>query len=120
MTILRRLLQSCQQHCWRLPSLRAAASISVALLKLPNRIEQKRAELFCIGLGRPFVRGTCKMQGAIRNAMFVDDRRPQADLARDEFIDHLRITVDRQSVVSGKSVSVRVDLGCRCTIKKKK
>src|SRR3546814_13431544 len=30
------------------------------------------------------------------------------------------VAVDRKSVVSGKSVSVRVDLGGRCSIKKKK
>src|SRR3546814_15989099 len=30
-----------------------------------------------------------------------------------------RIALDRKSVVSGKSVSVRVDLGCRRIIKKK-
>src|SRR3546814_15605038 len=50
----------------------------------------------------------------------LDLRGDEADLARADLGPFLALRRDRKSVVSGKSVSVRVDLGGRRSIKKKK
>src|SRR3546814_19077101 len=58
----------------------------------------------------------------LKHAGLLGDASPQKGVAAGMFNTHGKVatTVDRKSVVWGKSVSVRVDLGGRRIIKKKK
>src|SRR3546814_13399755 len=68
--------------------------------------------------GEPFWRATAAldMEPMAREAGFVDVRGYHPQPGRDPYVIYGR---DRKSVVTGKSVSVRVDLGGRRTINKK-
>src|SRR3546814_12948517 len=86
---------------------------------------QGAAEQFLVILRRQALPGTADIDVAGRQdgARLQRPRRHQA-LAEILPVDHLALrqfalSADRKSVVSGKSVSVRVDLGCRRDIQKK-